>query len=57
LGLRVGTPAEEVLRTAEKLHANLIAVAWSQHLAPGRARVVRYLLEHSHIPLLLPAAS
>jgi len=53
LELRVGTPAEEVLRTAEKLHASLIAVAWSRQLAPGRARVVRYLLEHSHIPLLL----
>jgi nucleotide-binding universal stress UspA family protein len=53
LELRVGTPAEEVLRTAEELDADLLVLAWSRNLAPGRAHFVRQALERSRIPLLL----
>ena len=41
LEVRVGRRNEEVLRAAEELDADLIALGWSQDLAPGRAPVVR----------------
>jgi hypothetical protein len=33
--------------------ADLIVLAWSQDLGPGRARVVSETLAHSHVPVLL----
>ncbi len=57
LEFRVGTPAEEVLSTAAALDADLIVLAWSRNLAPGRALFVRHVLEHSQIPMLLLSAS
>jgi hypothetical protein len=51
--LRVGVPAHAVEATAVEMGADLIALGWSQELAPGRAAVVREVLERGRIPVLL----
>jgi nucleotide-binding universal stress UspA family protein len=57
LEVRVGIPGESVLKVAEEMDADLIALGWSQDLGPGRASVVREVLERSQVPILLvPAA-
>jgi nucleotide-binding universal stress UspA family protein len=53
LALRVGTPDETILETAEESGADLVVLGWNQRLVPGRAAVVRTLLERGTIPLLL----
>lgn len=54
---RVGRAAELVPLVAEQLGCDLVALGWSQELAPGRAAVVRATLEGSRVPVLLvPAA-
>lgn len=53
LELRVGHPADQVLRVAHEQHAMFIAIGWSQELTPGRAHTVRALLAQTTIPLLL----
>jgi nucleotide-binding universal stress UspA family protein len=53
LELRVGRPEEEILRVAEDTGADLIALGWNQQHAPGRATVVRTVLERGALPLLL----
>jgi universal stress protein family protein len=57
LELRVGVPAEQVLAVASEVGADLIALGWTQDLSPGRAKIVRPVIERSLIPvLLLPIA-
>ena len=51
--LRVGVPEEEVSGVARETDADLIALGWSQELAPGRAAVVRAMLSSSVVPVLL----
>jgi nucleotide-binding universal stress UspA family protein len=53
LETRVGRRDEEILRATEEVEADLIALGWSQELAPGRAPVVRAALERAHVPVLL----
>jgi nucleotide-binding universal stress UspA family protein len=53
LDLRVGVPGERVVAVCDEEHSDLVALAWSRNLAPGRARVVRHVLEHSRVPVLL----
>jgi nucleotide-binding universal stress UspA family protein len=53
LETRVGRRDEEILRATEELEGDLIALGWSQELAPGRAPVVRAALERAHVPVLL----
>ena len=53
LELRVGEPAEQVLSVCDDTAADMLVVAWSCSLASGRARFVRHVLEHSHIPVML----
>lgn len=48
-----GSVAAEVLRLVEAERAGLIAVAWSQDLAPGHAPVVTELLRSTSVPVLL----
>jgi len=50
--MRVGR-LEDVGRVADEVHADVVAVAWSQDLAEGRARVISALLAHSTRPVLL----
>jgi nucleotide-binding universal stress UspA family protein len=50
---RLGTPADDIVTVAHETSAELIAMAWSQNLGPGRARVVSETLAHSDIPVLL----
>lgn len=57
LALRVGQPGRELLAASHESASDLIVVAWSRDLSPGRAEIVRELLERSRIPVLLvPAA-
>jgi nucleotide-binding universal stress UspA family protein len=53
LALRIGRPGAKVLEACDETTADLVAIAWSRDLSPGRARVVRQLLERAHIPVLL----
>lgn len=51
--LRVGRRGEEILAAAEDTESQLIALGWSQELAPGRAPVIREVLERGRTPVLL----
>lgn len=53
LETRVGLPAGLVHTVAQETGADLIALAWSQNMAPGRATVVRAVLEQSDVSVLL----
>lgn len=50
---RLGVAADDVVAVARDSDADLIALAWSQDLGPGHARVVRETLARSSIPVLL----
>jgi nucleotide-binding universal stress UspA family protein len=53
LEVRVGRREEEIVRVAEEVGADLIALGWSRDLAPGRAPVVRAVLERCRVPIML----
>lgn len=53
LHLRSGDVAGSILHVAAGEQADVIALSWSQDLAPDRARIVRDLLGRSDIPILL----
>jgi nucleotide-binding universal stress UspA family protein len=53
LETRVGRTEELVVPVAEQCGCDLIALGWSQELAPGRATVVRETLKRSRLPVLL----
>jgi nucleotide-binding universal stress UspA family protein len=48
-----GVAADDVVEVARETDADLIVLAWSQNLSPGRARVVSETLAHSEIAVLL----
>ncbi len=50
---RLGLPADDIVAVAHENSVDLIMLAWSQNLGPGRARVVSHTLAHSNIPVLL----
>ncbi len=51
--LRAGAPPDTVVEVAAEEEVDLIALAWSQDLSPGRAEVVREVLAHATVPVLL----
>jgi nucleotide-binding universal stress UspA family protein len=51
--VRVGVPGQEIMTAALEAGSDLIALGWSQQLAPRRAAVVTEVLEHSKVPVLL----
>jgi nucleotide-binding universal stress UspA family protein len=53
LEVRVGAPGQHVLRVADEIDADLIALGWAQELGEGRAAVIREALDRSDVPLLL----
>lgn len=53
LHVRTGEIATEVLDLATREHADLIALTWARDLSPGRAVVVREVMNHASIPVLL----
>ncbi len=55
---RLGVPADQVVTIANTTASDLIVLAWSQNLGPGRARVVSETLAHTNTAvLLLPSTS
>jgi nucleotide-binding universal stress UspA family protein len=55
LETRVGRPDQYILPVARETHCELIALAWAQDLAPGRASIVRDTLRRGTIPVgLMP---
>jgi hypothetical protein len=52
LETRVGRPEEHILPVARETKCDVIALAWAQELAPGRARIVRDTLRHGTFPIL-----
>jgi nucleotide-binding universal stress UspA family protein len=57
LELRIGEPHEHVLDILRESDCDLVALGWSQDLAPGRAAVVRGMLADSPVPVLLAPVS
>ena len=53
LETRIGRIGELVPIVAEQCGCDLIALGWSQLLAPGRAPVVQETLQRAHLPVLL----
>jgi nucleotide-binding universal stress UspA family protein len=53
LETRVGRPDQHILSVARDMDCDLIALAWAQELAPGRASIVRETLRRGSIPVLL----
>jgi hypothetical protein len=53
LDLRTGPVWQAVLACAIEQEADLIVLAWAQHLAPGRAAVIRQALDNPTLPILL----
>ena len=53
LELRIGEPAEQVLSACDETAADMVVLAWSCSLAPGRAGFVRRVLEQARIPVML----
>jgi nucleotide-binding universal stress UspA family protein len=53
LELRSGSPGEHVLDVAADADVDLVALAWSQHLQPTRARTVRASVLKARVPVLL----
>jgi nucleotide-binding universal stress UspA family protein len=50
---QVGFPADNIVAVARQRNVDLVALAWSQHLSPGRASVVSETLAGSNVPVLL----
>lgn len=58
LELRLGSPADAVIDLTGRERPGLIALAWAQRLAPGRAEVVSEVLRRGRVPVMLvPVAS
>lgn len=55
--LRAGDPPGRLLDAAKELDADVLALAWSQVLAPGRAAVVRAAMDAGELPILLVPTS
>jgi nucleotide-binding universal stress UspA family protein len=53
LEVRVGRTDEEILGAVDALEVDVVVLGWGQELAPGRALVVRRLLEHCRVPVIL----
>ena len=53
LELRSGAAAEHVVKVAGTEQADMIALAWSQRLDPGRALVVRHAVLDTGVPVML----
>jgi hypothetical protein len=51
--LRSGAAAEHVLKVARAEKADMIALAWSQRLDPGRAPIVRRAIVEAAVPVML----
>jgi nucleotide-binding universal stress UspA family protein len=52
VAMRRGDPGSEIAKFAEDDDCDLVVAAWGGRLSPGRARVVRTLLERAPCPLL-----
>jgi nucleotide-binding universal stress UspA family protein len=55
LELRVGVPADEILRAADEVKPDLLAIGWRQSDDPARGRVAREIVSRSPIPVFLVA--
>jgi nucleotide-binding universal stress UspA family protein len=53
LETRVGRPDQHILPVARETNCDLIALAWAQEMAPGRASIVRETLCRGRLPVLL----
>jgi nucleotide-binding universal stress UspA family protein len=53
LELRHGAAAEHVVQVADAEQADMIALAWSQRLDPGRAAAVRRTILEAEVPVML----
>ena len=53
LELRSGAAAEHVAKVAAAEQADMIALAWSQRLDPGRAAAVRQTILDAEVPVML----
>jgi len=57
LTLRIGDPAEEILKTAAELLPDLIAVGWPHTAEPRHGEIASQIVQRSRIPVLLVATT
>jgi nucleotide-binding universal stress UspA family protein len=57
LELRIGGPADEILRVSEATHPDVIAMGWRQGEETEHGEVVREVLERIDLPVLLIAVA
>jgi nucleotide-binding universal stress UspA family protein len=55
LELRIGVPAEEIVRLCESSHPDVVAIGWPTSHDPQRGHTARAVLERSRVPVLLVA--
>ena len=55
LELRVGRPADQVLKACDELGVDLVAVGWPHSSDPARGAVAREIVDRSRVPVLLVA--
>jgi nucleotide-binding universal stress UspA family protein len=55
LELRIGVPADEIIKAADSLQADLLAVGWPQSHEAHKGMTAREILDRSHVPVLLVA--
>lgn len=51
--VRIGRAEDIAADFGSGVGANLVVLAWNREPAPGRARTVRAILEHSEVPVML----
>jgi nucleotide-binding universal stress UspA family protein len=55
LELRIGEPEEEILKTADSIGADIVAIGWPAGAGPDHGLIAREILRRNHIPTLLVA--
>ena len=53
--LRIGPPADEVLRAADEVAPDLLAIGWPQSTDPARGQVAREIVQRAAVPVLVVA--
>jgi nucleotide-binding universal stress UspA family protein len=57
LVLRIGTPVDEILMTADDVEPDLLAIGYPHTDDPGRGEVAREIINRSRVPVLLVAVT
>ena len=53
--MRIGNPADEILRTIDEVKPDILAIGWTQSDDPERGAAAREVLNRSPVPVFLVA--